>query len=82
MKMVAARSAAAAAAAAAAATDGWLSVRLQPAAAGWPAAAWSLGRSVGGAETIYGYLLQLFSFRACSAKKKEKEKRRRRRRGL
>ena len=34
--------------------------------AGEPAA-WS----VGGAETIYGYLLQLFSFRACLAKKEE-----------
>ena len=34
---------------------------------------WSVGRSVGGAETIYGYLLQLFSFRACLAKKEEKE---------
>ena len=48
---------------------GWL----QPPAT----AAWSLarlvGRSVGGAETIYGYLLQLFSFRACLAKKEEKE---------
>ena len=28
-------------------------------------------RSVGGAETIYGYLLQLFSFRACLAKQEE-----------
>ena len=38
--------------------------------AGEPAA-WSVGRPVGGAETIYGYLLQLFSFRACLAKKEE-----------
>ena len=44
--------------------------------AGEPAA-WS----VGGAETIYGYLLQLFSFRACLAKKEEEGEEEERREG-
>lgn len=48
--------------------------------AGEPAA-WSVGRSVGGAETIYGYLLQLFSFRACLAKKEEEGEEEERREG-